>query len=450
VIKELAEITSHQISEIIRTTKKVNVHEHFRLPDLKGDWANLSSILPRAYIGFFDFYPGLKEPVFPSEDWEIPSEPHEFIRFYKRCELTPKLAVNAGMKSVHGIDLGSLSSKDSGSPEKINLLNQKIRNTYQHPSTIVDFLHAENITHTIFEINEAWFPPTKEHIHFAELMKQKITPHKLLRINSLLYGFDPTCWNPNTQLLMNFNRFTHKKSEYPSTFNQFLDNIDELLDYAKKEAIGLKCASAYERTIDFGTPDILSEKSKITYMYGHKLHNVLLTDVIKFGNFVFHYILKNVQENWGETPKKVPIQIHTGTAIPSGSHPGNLEPLFAAYPNITFELLHFAYPWCDAVIPLLKKYPNTLSDFVWLPQLDPNQIDRNLLMIHQNNLWSKIIAYGGDCNCVEGSIGALHVLNEHVGRFFTDLVEKGKTRADDVMSIIENMYYNNACSYWHL
>ena len=187
-------------------------------------------------------------------------------------------------------------------------------------------------------------------------------------------------------------------------------------------------------------------------MFDHKLHNILPSDVIQFGNFVFHYILRYVEHHWAkEDPaKKVPLQIHTGTAIPSGSHPGNLEPLFSAYPNITFELLHFGYPWCDAVIPLLKKYPNTISDLVWLPQLEPSRIDHILSLIHHHNLWDKLIAYGGDCNCVEGSIGALHVLNERLTDFFTSLVEKGKMHIDEVATVVEKIYYTNPCTYWHL
>lgn len=428
-----------RIKEIISSQKVLDTHEHLSLQsEICNQGADLFAILPRSYVGDHDFYPGLKaehlqftrdSPLLKNECASITS----FLRAFDEYEFLE--CINSGIQSIYGIPITHMNEASFHS------LNKRINQNYNDPryyETILEEpMHVEKV---ILDIPHCGLGLDDRKM--VEFNSHRF--HKSIRINSLLFGFDLDAWTPATSLMKRMQEDFKVIDELPSDLDDYLEKISKILKWTEKKVVSYKCASAYERGLNFGLPkesSIGSKKHGISKMiFGKKFNEVSLPERNAFGDFIFHRVLELIEK------QGIPIQIHTGMAIMEGSSPKHLEQLFSSYADLDFTLLHCGYPWIDKTIEILKKNENVHAEMAWLQMLSKKSARKFINDILDSKLEEKVIAFGGDCACIEGSLGALNILKQVFHDVFTSRIQKRKSKIADIEEIIDRLFYENANS----
>ncbi|UCG94508.1 MAG: amidohydrolase [Candidatus Aerophobus sp.] len=224
------------------------------------------------------------------------------------------------------------------------------------------------------------------------------------------------------------------------TFDDYLDFIAFAIEKNKREgAVGVKCAIAYERSLDFQSV----EKTEAQKIFG--LSDDRLSDKAKklFGDYIMHFIVQRAAQH------NLPIQIHTGLGGLEGSNPMNLINLIARYPEARFVLFHGGYPWTSQISAIAFTYLNVYLDLVWLPIISPEVAVR---ILHE---WIEVVGadrltWGGDCCTAEEAYGALLTAREVVGRVLTDKIERGFLTQEAASDIAWKIFRDNALELYNL
>jgi len=428
-------LNTREIDDALDNVKIIDTHEHFSSSlDIVNEGADLFAILPRGYVGFFDFYPGLRGDLVQFQKYpEIVDKTYldliNFVNEYHEHEFLDTL--NTGMIQLHGGSIKALSE------DMYHDLNASIHDRYQEQGYRDRVLHEFHVDHAVLDVPH----------HAGGLghdLRDAFDPDfymPAMRINSLLFGFDLDAWSPSTCLIKIMTNELQVLDGIPSTFEEYLDDVDAILDWSRDKVVSYKCASAYERTIDFGTKAAAEPGGKkfisAKNAFGKSFKKATERERIAFGDCVMHHVLGQIEGNG------IPVQMHTGEAIKPGSNPNNVESLLAAYPGIEFTLLHCGYPWTSEVLDILKRHDNVHADMVWLQVVSQEAARGFLQRAIEENLAGRIFAFGGDCACIEGSIGALLRIKNVVRTVLGSLVDRGKIEPRDVESMVTDLFYNN-------
>jgi hypothetical protein len=423
------------ISDAVDAARVIDTHEHFSdMSAIQGEGASLFSILPRGYVGFFDFYPGLRKDLlqftkYPELQERSFAKLVQFIAGYREYEFVD--VIDAGIKHLHGASIKRMDE------EGFNRLNRSIEESYAEPGYRDRILKQFNVKRVICDVPH-------HSGGLGEGLAAGFDPNlyrPAMRINSLLFGFDAAAWNPGTCLMKIMADELRVIPALPSTFDDFLDCVDKVIDWSRGKVASYKCASAYERTIDFGTARDAAQGTKKLKVakgaFGKPFNGTTEQERLAFGDVVMHHVLGRI-EGMG-----IPLQFHTGTAIMSGSHPKNIEPLIATYPALDFSLLHCGFPWADETIDIVKRHTNAHAEMVWLQMLSREAAIAFLARALAEGLERKVIAFGGDCACIEGSTGALLVLKQVVKEAIARCVERKKVRPEDIEQLVDTLFYQN-------
>jgi hypothetical protein len=143
----------------------------------------------------------------------------------------------------------------------------------------------------------------------------------------------------------------------PQRLDEYLDLLEASVEQAKaRGCVAIKSALAYDRPVAFNHPDL--EAARRAFQAAGELTR---QDLLSFGDVVFHHLCGLAEK------LELPFQVHLGLGILHGSRPMMFEPTIAAYPKVTFDLLHCGYPWWNDLGGLLHNYANVVADFCWLP-----------------------------------------------------------------------------------
>ncbi len=423
-----------RIKEVLDSQPVIDTHEHQSpVASILSATSPLSAILRRSYIGFFDFYPGFKDEFVqfdrsPDAWWD---DYHSFKAFHDAFnEHEFKQCIHDGIKAVHGIQVKDINERD------YNVLNAKIIHAYSTPGFRESTFRSNNIKHVILDI--PYFSCGMDGEARSEYPGDFYM--RSLRLNSFLFGFNPEPWTRSTFMVGQAIDLGIIDA-LPGSFNEYLDATAKILDWARDKVVSFKCASAYERTIDFGVKDDAqpggNKYNLARKIFGCKFNETTAQERLAFGDVVFHFILDHVK-GWG-----IPVQMHTGMAIMDGSHPRNFAPVLASYPGITFTLLHCGYPWIEDTLELVASHENAYAEMVWLPMLSRAAARAFFARAVQKSLTDKVVAFGGDCGCVEGTIGALSTLKACMCDVFEDMVRKGMLETVDIEGIARPVLFDN-------
>ncbi len=175
------------------------------------------------------------------------------------------------------------------------------------------------------------------------------TIHPELR-NSLT-GYSRSVW-----------KFSEKYEIKIEDLSSYLHLIDTTLrDYKSNNAVALKVASGYIRTLWFDDP----EKEEVASIFEEGLKGSLSSweEYKKLQDFIARHIFLKAGE------LKLPVHFHTGFGASAGlknldSNPLNLESIFSdiRFKDTDFLMLHAGYPFWDKLKPLLEKR-NIYVDF---------------------------------------------------------------------------------------
>ncbi len=165
---------------------------------------------------------------------------------------------------------------------------------------------------------------------------------------------------------------------------------------------------------------------------------VSAADRLAFGDVVMHRICRACQR------LQLPLQVHLGLGIISGSRPMFFEPVIAKYPEVTFDLFHCGYPWCDELAGILHNYPNVVADFCWLPLISTTAAVYALHQYLEVVRSCERIVWGDDTWTSEEAYGALLAWEYVVGRVLGERLQQGLCSASQAERMAEKLMYANA------
>ena len=132
----------------------------------------------------------------------------------------------------------------------------------------------------------------------------------------------------------------------------------------------------------------------------------------------------------------IPIQIHTGLHegnknIISNSNPELLVNLFLEYGEAKFDIFHGGWPYSSQLSALAKNFQNVYIDMCWMHIISPSRamsaLDEWLDEVPVN----KIMGFGGDFLCVEGSYGHSVMARDNVAKVLAGKVDDGIYKMDE-------------------
>lgn len=259
----------------------------------------------------------------------------------------------------------------------------------------------------------------------------------VLRIDPFLIGYNRKA---RTQDGVSPYSYAEKIKFKVQTFDDYLDFIAFTIEKNKNEgSVAIKCAIAYERSIDF--QPVEKEEAKRVFDFSEDC----LSEAAKklFGDYIMHFIIERAIRH------NLPIQFHTGLARLEGSNPMNLVNLISRYPNAKFVLFHGGYPWTSQTCAIAFTYHNVYLDLVWLPLLSPEVAMR---VLHE---WIEMVdgdrfTWGGDCWTAEEAYGAFLTAKEVVSRVLTRKIERGYLTQETALDITWKIFRNNAIQLYNL
>ena len=248
-------------------------------------------------------------------------------------------------------------------------------------------------------------------------------------------------------------------SEYASPMNkkdlellgkQFGNPIHNLGDYInlvkgrfdalEGKVAAVKIALAYNRSLHFEKRTYSEAEESLNKMFKTKgFHRVPIADteysetildgpgkeeLLPLQDYLVHLTIQEASR------RGLPIQIHTGLHegnqnIVSNSNPELLVNLFLEYGDAKFDIFHGSWPYSNRLSALAKNFQNVYIDMCWMHIISPSRamsaLDEWLDEVPVN----KIMGFGGDYLCVEGSYGHSVMARENVAKVLSRKVDDG-------------------------
>ena len=205
--------------------------------------------------------------------------------------------------------------------------------------------------------------------------------------------------------------------------------------------VGVKSGLAYSRILRFNNVP----KIKAEVIFNKLLDGSLINqeEIKTLQDYLMHSVLKLVDEY------DIPIQIHTGLQAGNGntitnSNPTHLSNLFMEYPEIDFCLFHGGYPYGGELSTLAKNFPNVFIDMCWIYVISPSYSERYLHEWLETVPVSKIMAFGGDYNFVEGVYAHSVMAREIVSNVLIEKVRTGYFSEEEAVRAAVKILRDNA------
>jgi hypothetical protein len=254
-------------------------------------------------------------------------------------------------------------------------------------------------------------------------------------------------------------------SEYANPMNkkdlellgkQFGNSIHNLRDYinlvkARFDALeskvaAVKIALAYNRSLHFEKRTYSEAEESLNMMFKTKgFHRVPIADteysetildspgkgeLLPLQDYLVHLTIQEASK------RGLPIQIHTGLHegnqnIISNSNPELLVNLFLEYGDAKFDIFHGSWPYSNKLSALAKNFQNVYIDMCWMHIISPSRARSALDEWLDEVPVNKIMGFGGDYLCVEGSYGHSVMARENVAKVLARKVDDGIYAIDE-------------------
>ncbi len=184
--------------------------------------------------------------------------------------------------------------------------------------------------------------------------------------------------------------------------------------------VALKTTLAYSRPLEFAVVPEREAQQDFDLL----MREPQAAPPRRLSDHMFHHALALASE------RGLPVQVHTGTLAGNrgqldGTRPGLLNPLFARYPRVTFDLFHAGWPWTGETAALAKMFPNVTADFCWLWVLSPAGARRALDEMLETVPANKILGFGGDYRLVELSYAHARMARAGIAEVLAGKVSRG-------------------------
>jgi hypothetical protein len=221
----------------------------------------------------------------------------------------------------------------------------------------------------------------------------------------------------------------------------------ELEDALAKDAVALKIALAYMRTLKYEKVDYITARRSFAKTFDRWEKAGRGSDIdFSFDKDVQDYMMHHILGR--ANAKGLTVQFHTGLQEGNGNTISNSDPsllnnLFLEYPDMNFDLFHIGYPYYGVTSALCKNFPNVTIDMCWAHIISP-QASRSALSDFLDAVpYNKISAFGGDYLFVDGVYGHLRMARENVSRVLADKVAEGVFSLDVAVKIGRALFYDN-------
>ncbi len=219
------------------------------------------------------------------------------------------------------------------------------------------------------------------------------------------------------------------------TLDDFVEMMQATIRARHKQGkvAALKCAEAYNRSIDF-LPDDRSAAQKAFGQHPSRISEQLK---LAFSNYIFNRACEVAEE------LNVPFQIHTGLGQLAGTEPMKLRLIIVKYPKVRFVLFHAGFPWMHEAAGLVHEYPNALPNLTWMPTLCTSAAIRVLDDYIDLAYSCGFITWGSDCWAPEESVGAMLAWRLVVTKVLAERLADGQLTASDAEMLARKLMYEN-------
>lgn len=256
----------------------------------------------------------------------------------------------------------------------------------------------------------------------------------VLRINTLAMSWHPDCRDHNGNSAFEFAERLGLKCE---RFEDFEDLLKRLVDtLAERNQVALKNALAYDRDICFDE----SDEKLAREAWGNATPPPEARKA--FGDFVVDRMCQLAGD------RKIPVQMHLGTAIIRGSNPMNVAGLIERHPKTRFLLMHLAYPWSAELLGMAFVYRNIWLDLTWSWLLSPTHFKRALHEAIEVLPDESRMMIGGDNWHAEESFATFRSARNLIGEVMQEKLDAGYFGIGDARRLARNILSDNATSFF--
>jgi len=220
----------------------------------------------------------------------------------------------------------------------------------------------------------------------------------------------------------------------------YVNLVKGRFDALEGRVAAIKIALAYDRSIFFEKRTFNEAEESLNKIFKTKgfswspiegtEYNELVQDgpgreeLLPLQDYLVHLSIQEASR------RGLPIQIHTGLHegnknIISNSNPELLVNLFLEYGEAKFDIFHGSWPYSSQLSALAKNFQNVYIDMCWMHIISPSRamsaLDEWLDEVPVN----KIMGFGGDFLCVEGSYGHSVMARDNVARVLAKKVDDG-------------------------
>jgi len=378
----------------------INSHSH-HLQDKDHQILNLENLLSNSYVNWC-------AKSIPSKS----SSKDEITKFLNAVRNRSYFVwLEKALMSLYSID-------EHLDADNWDVYDQAIRKAHEDENWHLKILHDKCNYEAVFL--DAFWKPGDNNNH-------PVIFRPAYRINSIFYGYNMEAKDHNG------NNFQVEQNQSITDICEYIELIDKAIREKKQAGCTtLKCALAYDRPLSFeaGTKEKAQKAMK---------ENADENDIKAFQDYVFHKICKIAAE------LSMPVQIHTGLGLMSGSSAMELQPLISRNPETTFWLMHGSYPWTSDIAGLTHAYPNVWADLCWLPLISPTAAQS---LMHEliDVCNADRLVWGCDTWTSEESYGARLAFLEVLSQVLYERIEKGMMCERDAIRYAKGIMHDNAAS----
>ena len=403
-----------------------------------------------------------------SSEQDVLNMPSDFNVFFKTYQTSDM--ISAGMEVYAEpkwlVVIQKLESKDIGIDEKWDYIKDVWKETATTTFGRAVLISMKDL-YGINDLNENTYKKLciniekvhKKDYYYDYVLREKAKIGVSIQVGGINSKYDPKFFRHMIEIspmvnFKNFNQISSFIKEYQLPDINTLADLEKALDSAfhqgvENGAVGIKTLSAYHRTIQYD--DVPREKAEeiLIKMKDDPGKSLPVNAAKQLEDFLFYKILSLCEKY------DLPIQIHTGIQTFNGNWLANTNPLLLTntimrFPNVKFLLLHSGYPYGGEIAALAKMFTNVYIDMTWTPLISPSYAVRYLQEYIETVPQNKIMAFGGDCNTVEGTYSASILAREVVVKTLVPIVRSGYLSEDEAIVLARKILRENAIKIYKL
>ena len=252
------------------------------------------------------------------------------------------------------------------------------------------------------------------------------------RINAFLNGYDPSYIDQDGYDIVKLT------GRVITDVDEYTENMFSIMEKAKKNgAVAFKCASAYERGLDFYKATAKQAQAALTKK------SPTDKEISDFQSYIFYKICEKSAD------LDMPLQVHTGLGQVEKTGALNLARAIKDNKNTKFVIFHMSFPCYTEALSLAFNFPNVYLDLCWIPIIS-EKLAKDCLLATLDMVNLDRICWGCDTWTFEESYGAVIAISEVLAAVLSEKTESGVFTPDFAKRVIDRIMYENASSlYYH-